>query len=178
MATPSPGSPGAQLRWQFDLAWSLFDYHLQRLVPEDFLWAPGPLVWTMHRTPEGGWRPDWANPEPDPIPVPTIGWVSWHLGWWWSTALDHARGRTPRERTEIHWPGPGDPTIAWLRALHDDWCEVLDGADADDLAAPAAYPWPADAGLRRAHLYAWANVELTKNAGEIGQLRLLRAAAG
>ncbi|GAA3886910.1 DinB family protein [Streptomyces sedi] len=165
-----------QARWQFDFAWSFFDYHLQRLAPEDFLWEPGPLVWTMHPTEDGGWRPDFAEVEPDPIPVPTIGWVSWHLGWWWSTACDHARGRTPRAREEILWPGPGEPTVAWLRGLHDTWRDVLEGTDEQDLAVPAAYPWPADAGLTRAHLYSFAAVELTKNAAEIGQLRLLRAA--
>ena len=31
------------LRWQFELTWSLFEYHLERLEDEDFLWEPGPL---------------------------------------------------------------------------------------------------------------------------------------
>ena len=171
-------SSAERTRWQFDLAWSLLDYHLQRLEPDDFLWRPGPRVWTMHPTGNGGWRPDWADVEPDPVPVPTVGWVSWHLGWWWSVACDHALGRTPREREEILWPGPGEPTVAWLRSLHATWRGILLGADEDDLAAPAAFPWPADAGHTRAQLHAWATVELTKNASEIGQLRLLRATAG
>ncbi len=33
----------ALLRGQFDLTWSLFAYHLDRLVPEDFLWEPAAL---------------------------------------------------------------------------------------------------------------------------------------
>ena len=41
-------------------------------------------------TPPGVWRPDWAEAEPDPIPVPTIGWLTWHIDWWWSVAIDHA----------------------------------------------------------------------------------------
>ncbi|GAA2811591.1 hypothetical protein FHR33_001093 [Nonomuraea dietziae] len=36
----------------------------------------------------GTWVPDWTETEPDPVPVPTIGWLSWHIGWWWSVAID------------------------------------------------------------------------------------------
>jgi hypothetical protein len=51
--------------------------------------------------------------------MPTIGGVSWHIGWWWTVTLDHAQGRAPRDRGEIEWPGGGRATIEWLRGLHD-----------------------------------------------------------
>jgi hypothetical protein len=64
------------MRWQFDLTWSLLDLHLERLRPEDFLWEPATRCWTMQ--PDGeGWAPDWQDPEPEPAPIPTIGWVDW-----------------------------------------------------------------------------------------------------
>ena len=37
------------LRWQFEMTWSLFEYHLERLRPDDFLWEPAALCWTMLR---------------------------------------------------------------------------------------------------------------------------------
>ncbi|GAB3577475.1 hypothetical protein GCM10027445_43110 [Amycolatopsis endophytica] len=101
--------------------------------------------------------------------MPTIAWVTWHVGWWWSTALDHARCRAPRHREEVGWPGD-ENAIRWLRELRDEWVEVLDGLP--DPGAPAAFPWPADAGLTVEHQAAWVNAELMKN---VGQLRLLRA---
>ncbi|MGY3684624.1 hypothetical protein ACVWXU_008247 [Streptomyces sp. TE33382] len=55
------------LRWQFDLTWSLFDYHLDRLEPEDFLWEPVGLCWTVRRGSDGTWVPDWAESEPTPF---------------------------------------------------------------------------------------------------------------
>jgi hypothetical protein len=64
------------LRWQFDLTWSLFEYHLDRLNPDDFLWEPTANVWTVRNG-----TPDWADTEPEPVPVPTVAWVSWHMGW-------------------------------------------------------------------------------------------------
>jgi hypothetical protein len=27
------------------------------------------------------WQFDWAETEPDPVPVPTIGWLTWHIMW-------------------------------------------------------------------------------------------------
>lgn len=162
------------LRWQFELVWSLFEFHLERLEADDFLWEPTGLTWTVRQDATGVWVPDWADSEPDPIPVPTIGWISWHIGWWWSVTIDHLRGRTPPDRTEITWPGSGPATIDWLRSLHKDWLQVLDQTVDPD--APTAFPWQNDPEKSVAHTIAWVNAELMKNATEIGQLRLLRSA--
>ncbi|MEU0458247.1 DinB family protein [Streptomyces sp. NPDC006129] len=165
------------LRAQFELVWSLFEYHLERLEPEDFLWEPGPYTWTVRRSADGTCVPDWADTEPDPVPVPTIAWVSWHIGWWWGVTLDHARGLPPRDRTEVAWPGEGTPTVEWLRDLRTQWLAVLDGLTDTALDAPARFPVPDDPAYTVAHMAAWVNTELTKNVSEIGQLRMLRAAA-
>ncbi|QOV37204.1 DinB family protein [Streptomyces ferrugineus] len=162
------------LRRQFDLTWALFEYHLDRLRPEHFLWEPGPYCWTVHRGADGTWVPDWAETEPDPVPVPTIAWLSWHIGWWWGVATDHLRGRPPRERTEVTWPGEGAATVTWLRELGAEWLAALDGLDESDLEAGASFPWTEDPQYTVAHMIGWVNAELMKNVAEIGQLRLLR----
>lgn len=165
------------LRWQFDLTWSLFEYHLERLEPEDFLWEPAADHWTVRPGADGTWVPDWADAEPDPVPVPTIGWVSWHIGWWWSVTIDHARGRALRERTDVVWPGDAQAAIEWLRGLRDDWISVLDALTSDDLDAQARFPQQDDPQYTVAHMVAWVNSELMKNVSEIGQLRMIRAAS-
>ncbi len=167
--------PHSLLRWQYDLTWTLAELHLTELRVDDFLWEPGPLCWTVRPTPDG-WVPDWADTEPDPIPVPTIAWITWHVGWWWTVTIDHLRGRTPSSREDVAWPGAAR-TVEWLRGLHTEWTTVLDGLTAADLAAPAPFPWPPDSALTVAHTVAWVNAELMKNVAEIGQLRLQRAAA-
>ncbi|MEO3759170.1 DinB family protein [Mycobacterium sp. B14F4] len=161
------------LSWQFDLAWSLADLHLAALTDDDFLWEPAPLVWTVRPDGNGRWRPDWADAEPDPIPVPTIGWLTWHIQWWWSTTIDHLTGALPRQRTDVTWQGDGAAAVEGIRALAYRWRDVLARVDP---AAPSEFPWGADSGLTVAHSALWVNVELTKNISEIGQLRLMRAA--
>ncbi|MEV6121622.1 DinB family protein [Streptomyces sp. NPDC052077] len=173
---PAPNPVTALLRRQFDLTWALFEYHLERLEPDDFLWEPAGVCWTMRRDGDGAWVPDWAESEPDPVPVPTIGWLSWHIGWWWSVAADHAHGRTPRERDAVVWPGEGAPTVEWLRGLRADWLAALGGLTAADLDATAAFPPQDDPAYSVADMAAWVNAELMKNVAEIGQLRLQRAA--
>ncbi|MDP9608313.1 MULTISPECIES: DinB family protein [Streptomyces] len=176
MTRPTTSRP-ALLRWQFDLTWSLFEFHLERLAPDDFLWEPATHSWTVRQGADGAWAPDWAETEPDPVPVPTIGWLSWHIGWWWSVTIDHARGRRPRERTEITWPGDGKAAIEWLRGLRGEWVAVLERFTEKDLDGIAPFPWDRDPEHTVAHMVAWVNAELMKNAAEIGQLRLLRAAS-
>jgi hypothetical protein len=162
-----------EIVWQFDLAWALADLHLSALVDDDFLWQPAPLCWTVRPDAAGVWRPDWADTEPDPVPVPTIGWLTWHISWWWSVTIDHVTGTAPRDRVDVTWPGDGLAAEVHLRDLATQWRELLARAD---LARQSAFPWAADAGRTVAHTALWVNVELTKNISEIGQLRLLRAA--
>jgi hypothetical protein len=166
------------LRWQFELTWSLFELHLAELTPEDFLWEPADHCWTVRQAGDGTWVPDWAESEPDPIPVPTIGWLSWHIGWWWTVTMDHAQGRRPPEREEITWPGDGQAAISWLRELHEEWLSIVDRLTDSDLDGPAPFPWQDSPDKTVAHMVGWVNSELMKNAAEIGQLRLLRAARG
>ncbi|MGV0788805.1 DinB family protein [Mycolicibacterium sp. XJ2] len=161
------------LRWQFDLVWALADLHLASLADDDFLWEPTEVTWTVRPDAGGVWHADWSDTEPQPIPVPTIAWLTWHVDWWWSSAISHLTGEAPREPRDVTWPGEGAAVVARLRHLADRWRKVLAGVDPN---APSAYPWGEDSGHTVAHTALWVNVELTKNTAEIGQLRLIRAA--
>jgi hypothetical protein len=90
--------------------------------------------------------------------------------------IDHMTGATPRDRTDVTWPGNGSAAVARLRELAGRWRALLKAMTADDMARPSSFPWGADVGRTVAHTVLWVNVELTKNISEIGQLRLLRAA--
>lgn len=156
---------------QFDLVWALAQLHLDALAEDDFLWEPAGVVWTVHRGGDGLWRPDFSEAELDPVPVPTIAWLTWHIDWWWTTALAHASGEVVPGRAEVFWAGTGVAAVARLRELAAAWRSVLSDAD---LSRSVPYPW--DPPKTLAHTASWLNVELTKNVAELGQLRLIRAA--
>ncbi|MGE2730465.1 DinB family protein [Mycolicibacterium vaccae] len=164
------------LQRQFELAWALAEVHLSVLGVDDFLWQPAPLCWTVHRGDDGVWRADFAEVEPDPVPVPTIAWLTWHIDFWWSAAIATLTGGQVRGPSEIAWAGDGPAAVARLRALATRWRGLLAELTDGDLDAPATFPWGADAGRTVADTVLWVTVELTKNIAELGQLRLLRAA--
>jgi hypothetical protein len=159
------------LRWQFDLAWKLADYHLPHLTDEACLWEPAPGAWTVRRSEDGNWRPDWSESEPDPAPPVTIGWLTWHWIWWWSSLLAALQNepRTPREQTL--WPGSAEAVRARLDLIAAAGRAALASLREEDLARPLAYPWPEPRPLARA--LAWANMEMMKNVAEIGVVRHL-----
>lgn len=163
------------LRWQFGLTWRLAEVHLPHLTDEICLWAPAPGAWTVRKSSDGFWRPDWSETEPEPPPTVTIGWLTWHLIWWWGGLLRAMRGDGPVAREAVTWPGSGAAAVAALKQLHAGWSAVLGELRPSDLERPIAYPWPEPRPLRMA--LAWANAELMKNVAELGYARLLFEAA-
>lgn len=162
------------LRYQLDVSWSLLSLHLDGLTDEMCLWEPAPGAWTV-RPSSGRWVADLVLPEPDPPPTTTIGWVTWHIGWWWTGAHAHTFGARRGEALDmiehaktVDWPGSAAGAAAWLTRLREQWAQALDGLTEADLAEHVAW---FDKPL--GHVIAWANIELMKNAAEVGQLRLL-----
>jgi hypothetical protein len=161
----------AMLRWQFDLAWRLAEYHLPQLTDDACSWEPAPGSWSVRKSADGLWHPDWADIEPNPAPPVSIGWLTWHLLWWWSGLLDAMRGAPKTPREQVLWPGSAAASLARLRHLSEKWSEALADLHEFDLDRTLAYPWPEPRPLRIA--IAWANSELMKNVAEIGIVRHL-----
>ena len=170
-----------RLRWQLDVVWSLLSLHLGQVTEEEALWEPALNCWSVRRKLDGTWVADWVVPEPEPIPVPTIGWTMWHIGFWWSHAYRQCFG----EAVALDWsaaaaatPWPGDvvSAIAWLNACRDRWVDALESLGEKDLDSTERSEWFADGTLSLGHVFAWANIELMKNAAEIGSMRHLYGA--
>jgi hypothetical protein len=159
------------LRWQFDLTWRLASYHIPALTDEACLWEPALGSWTVRRGADGLWRPDWSDKEPDPAPPVTIGWLTWHVMWWWSGAQLALRGDAPLAHEDVFWPGSALGVKQALGALASDWSEVLSQLTESDLEKLLAYPWKEPRALW--HTLGWVNAELMKNVAEIGIVRHL-----
>lgn len=159
------------LRWQFALTWRLAEHHLPALTDEACLWAPVANAWSVRQDADGKWRPDWADVEPDPAPAVTIGWLTWHLIWWWSSAISAVRNESVAPRESVLWPGSAAAVRALLHDLSEQWRAFLNGLPEQALENPIAYPWREARPLRIA--IAWANAELMKNVAEIGVVRHL-----
>ena len=155
---------------QFELTWLLAQYHLPKMTDENCLWAPSDNVWTVRLSTEGRWRPDFVEAEPEPIPTPTIAWISWQILWWWNGALATLEGRTPPSSSDIDWPGSALATRNRLEELSLKWRVALSTLEAKDVGENShrmvPFPWSQPKPL--AEMLGWVNVELMKNIAEIG----------
>lgn len=162
----------AALLGQLETGWALASYHLETLTTEECLRRPAPVGLHVRREADGIWRADWPEHEGYDLGPPSIGWTTWHMGFWWSMALDHAFGDATLTREAVTWPGDADAVRAWLGGLHDRWRDALHALDDDGWRSTARTRFPfRDRPF--ADVVAWANVELVKNAAEIGYARFL-----
>ena len=159
---------------QFDTAWKLASFHLDGLATEECLWRPARQGLHVHRGPGGSWRADWPDHEGYDLGPPSIAWLTWHIGFWWSMVLDHSVGGGTLSRESITWPGSADGVREWVGRLQGEWRAVLEQVTADDLRSAHRTRWPfRDRPF--GDVVAWVNVELTKNAAEVGYARFLYA---
>ena len=164
----------AYLIRQLDTVWKLASYHLDGLTTGECLWRPARAGLHVHRGPDGTWRPDWPDREGYDLRPPSIAWLTWHVGFWWSMVLDHSFGGGTLIRENVTWPGDADGVRAWVGGLQGRWRAVLDQLTDGDLRSPERTRWPfRDRSF--GDVVAWVNVELAKNAAEIGYARFLYA---
>jgi hypothetical protein len=88
--------------------------------------------------------------------------------------LDHSVGTGTLSRESVLWPGTADDVRAWIGRRREEWRVVVEQASPNDLGSTTRARWPFQ-DRPFGDVIAWVNVELTKNAAEIGYARFLYA---
>lgn len=161
----------ALLLRQFDTAWKLMQFHLTDLSTEECLWRPARAGLHVHQAAHG-WRADWPEHEGYSLGPPSIAWLTWHVGFWWSMVLDHSFDSGQLTREHVTWPGSADAVREQLAQLAARWRILLAQMTTDELQSTGRTRWPFTA-RPFGDVVAWVNIELTKNAAEIGYARFL-----
>lgn len=169
-----PSSTATLLLHQLDISWQLLSYHLDGLTTEACLWQPADRGLTVLQDDTGRWTAQWPETEAYEAGPPDIAWLTWHIGFWWSMVLDHSFGAGTLAKEAVSWPGTAEGVRAWLSALHNDWTTRLAGLSEADLQSDRLSRWPLE-GRPFAEIAVWVNLELMKNAAEIGYARFLYA---
>lgn len=171
---PMAGEARGYLMRQFETAWKLTALHLDGLVTEECLWRPAHEGLHVHQASDGRWRADSPEHETYDLGPPSIAWLTWHVGFWWSMVLDHSFGDGTLSRENVMWPGNADDVREWIGRLQVQWRVVLEQVTDDDLRSAQRTRWPFQ-DRPFGDVVAWVNVELMKNAAEIGYARFLYA---
>lgn len=162
------------LKRQLEIAWALATYHLESLTTQECLWRPAPIGPHVFQAADGSWRADWPEQEGYALGPPSIAWITWHMAFWWSMTLNHSFGDASLTREDVVWAGSADEVRRVLVQLHDEWRIALASLGDDDVQLSARTRWPMQ-DRPFADVIAWLNVELMKNAAEIGYARFLYA---
>lgn len=159
---------------QLETAWALTRYHLEGLTTDECLRRPARAGLHVHRDADGRWHADWPEHEGYDLGPASIAWLTWHLGFWWSMTLDHAFGDARLAREDLGWPGTADEVRAWITRLHDQWRAAIEPLGDEDLRSTERTRWPLQ-DRPFGEIVAWVNLELMKNAAEIGYARFVLA---
>ncbi|MBS3747508.1 MAG: DinB family protein [Wenzhouxiangellaceae bacterium] len=159
---------------QHDLAWSLASCHLEGLGTDECLWRPSARGLHVTQLDDGKWRGEWPKHEGYDLGPPSIAWLAWHIGYWWSTVIDRSFGNASSDQSDVVCPNTADGIRSWLASLHDKWKECLAGVNDNDLRSSERTRWPFE-DRPFGDVVAWVNVELTKNASELGYAKFLYA---
>lgn len=123
---------------------------------------------------DGKWRADWPDSESYDIGPANIAWLTWHIIFWWSMVLDYSSGDGTLAHEEIQWPGSITAVREKINHLRDSWKTLLEELSDDELFSCKRTHWPfTDKPFYE--LAGWLNLELMKNASEIGYCRFLYA---
>src|SRR5262245_30377021 len=159
---------------QLDTAWKLAVYHLDGLSTGECMWRPAPVGLHVRQAADGSWAADWPEREGYDLGPPSIAWITWHIGFWWSMVVNHSFGDANLSRDDIRWPGNAPDVRSWISRLHDEWHAALGMLSTEDLQSSERTRWPFQ-NRPFGDVVAWVNVELTKNAAEVGYARFLYA---
>ena len=116
--------PLSYLSRQREISWRLLELHLRGLTDEEALWKPAPIGLHVHRAHDHRWTADWPAREDYGVGPPSIAWLTWHVGFWWSMVLNHTFGDARLRREDVFWPGSVESTRAWLTECERGWGEA------------------------------------------------------
>jgi hypothetical protein len=87
---------------------------LDGLSDDEFFWQPVADCWTIYQEPGGRWTYHYAEPEPRPAPVTTVGWQVVHLATCKVMYHEWAFGPARLSWPELDIPHSADAAIALL----------------------------------------------------------------
>lgn len=158
---------------QFELAWALAQYHLGTLTTAECLWRPAQAGLHVHAR-DGAWEADWPEHEGYDLGPASIAWLTWHMLFWWSSALEHNFAQGSLTRQDVLWPGSAEAARERIGELAAEWRERITQLTDADLRDVERTRWPF-AEKPFSDVLGWLNVELAKNAAELGYVRFLYA---
>ncbi|GAB2566306.1 DinB family protein [Gracilibacillus alcaliphilus] len=158
------------ITFQFSISKQLLEYHLTSLEQEEYSWrSPNAGLYIQE---EGGkWFAKLPESEAYEIGTPSIAWTLWHITFWWEMVLDHSFGEGTLTQEDIKVHEQVESVKTAIHTLIEKWEQILAGVTEEELYSKAYSKFPFNNEVAFHQLASWLNLELMKNAAEIGYAR-------
>jgi hypothetical protein len=114
---------------------------VQGLTDDEFFWQPIPNCWTIYRGARSRWTYHYAEPDPDPAPVTTIGWQLVHVVLCKIMYHEWAYGSAQLTWPALDIPYTAADAIALLEHAHAQLRGDLQGLSESQLDEPRKTNW-------------------------------------
>lgn len=162
-----------------DYAWPRIRGRMDGLSDEEYRWEPAPDCWSVRPADDGTWQADYSSSPPEPPPVTTIAWRTWHIG---SQCLGGFAQLLFGEHPSSLGPHEWYPTArAALFALDEAWSCFSTGCHGltdDAMAAKLGAGWGEWADSNKADALLHVADEIIHHGAEVALLRDLYRASG
>ncbi|WP_252313027.1 DinB family protein [Sinobaca sp. H24] len=163
------------IQFQFSISRKLLEYHLSSLEQEEYMWQPSKSSLYIKET-DGIWYAELPETESYEIGPPSIAWTLWHITFWWEMVFDHSFGSGNLTKEDIEVTADAAKIKKHLHNLADRWEEKLSQLTEEEWTSSQLSAFPFNKEVEFHKLASWLNLELMKNASEIGYARFDYAA--
>ncbi len=158
------------IKFQFSIAKQLLDYHLTSLDQEEYMW-PSPKSSLHIKEEKGEWYAELPHTEAYDIGPPSISWTLWHITYWWEMVLDYSFGEDRLSKEDIKVTNDVEEIKMYIKSLAHRWEKILSALTDYELHSKELSKFPFNKEVEFHKLASWLNLELMKNASEIGYAR-------
>lgn len=176
---------GRMLTSGLDEVWDRVTGRMEGMGDDEYLWEPVPGAWSVRAAPGGGFTVDRVVPEPEPAPVTTIAWRTWHIA---VECLDsYSRrafppgaggGAAGPDVEDGRWVGTAAEAAAALDAAWATFRGAVGALDEEAMARPLGPAFGPYADSSYAELVLHAYDEIVHHGAEIALLRDLWRSGG
>ncbi|GMA08325.1 hypothetical protein GCM10025886_14760 [Tetragenococcus halophilus subsp. flandriensis] len=154
------------IKFQFDISKKLLEYHLDSLSQDEYLWR-SPNCGLYIQEIDGRWYANFPEHENYDLGTPSVAWTLWHITFWWEMVFNHSFGDGKLTKEDINVYEDVESVKENINSLIERWQEKLDSVTEEELYSK--FPFSNEVEFHK--LASWLNLELMKNASEIGYVR-------
>lgn len=155
------------IQFQFSISKQLLDYHLQSLSQEEYMYK-SPKNGLFIEEYNGKLYADFPQTESYDLGTPSIAWTLWHITYWWKMVFDYSFGKGVLKKEDVEVFSTVENVKECIHSLCKDWEIKLNELKKDEYLSKELTKFPFNNEVEFHKLASWLNLELMKNASEIG----------